>query len=116
VSVFSTVCPFLPEDSCWLHPQADSLDGRIAPLDISCIPFFLFVLKLEFFVFIHPLHPRLVLSYHLAIVLLSPNGTPSLPLSSYPPSLAVVAHAFNPSTWEAETGRFLSSRPAWSME
>jgi hypothetical protein len=27
-------------------------------------------------------------------------------------------HAFNPSTWEAETeaGRFLSSRPAWSTE
>jgi hypothetical protein len=23
----------------------------------------------------------------------------------------VVAHAFNPSTWEAEAGRFLSSRP-----
>jgi hypothetical protein len=26
----------------------------------------------------------------------------------------VVAHAFNPSTWEAEAGGFLSSRPAWS--
>jgi hypothetical protein len=26
---------------------------------------------------------------------------------------AVVAHAFNPSTWEAEAGGFLSSRPAW---
>jgi hypothetical protein len=25
---------------------------------------------------------------------------------------AVVAHAFNPSIWEAEAGRFLSSRPA----
>jgi hypothetical protein len=25
----------------------------------------------------------------------------------------VVAHAFNPSTLEAEAGRFLSSRPAW---
>jgi hypothetical protein len=25
----------------------------------------------------------------------------------------VVAHAFNPSTWEAEAGQFLSSRPAW---
>jgi hypothetical protein len=24
-----------------------------------------------------------------------------------------VAHTFNPSTWEAEAGRFLSSRPAW---
>jgi hypothetical protein len=28
----------------------------------------------------------------------------------------MVAHAFNPSTWEAETGRFLSSRPAWSTK
>jgi hypothetical protein len=31
-------------------------------------------------------------------------------------SWAVVAHAFNPSTWEAEAGRFLSSRPPWSTE
>jgi hypothetical protein len=29
---------------------------------------------------------------------------------------AVVAHTFNPSTWEAEAGRFLSSRPAWSTK
>jgi hypothetical protein len=29
-------------------------------------------------------------------------------------SQAVVAHTFNPSTWEAEAGRFLSSRPAWA--
>ena len=31
-------------------------------------------------------------------------------------SWAVVAHAFNPSTWEAEEGEFLSSRPACSTE
>jgi hypothetical protein len=32
-------------------------------------------------------------------------------------SQAVVVHAFNPSTWEAETsGRFLSSSPVWSTE
>jgi hypothetical protein len=31
-------------------------------------------------------------------------------------SWAVVAHAFNPSTWEAEAGGFLRSRPAWSTE
>jgi hypothetical protein len=31
-------------------------------------------------------------------------------------SCAVVAHAFNPSTREAEAGRFLSSRPAWSTK
>ena len=29
---------------------------------------------------------------------------------------AVVARAFNPSTWEAEAGRSLSSRPTWSTE
>jgi major histocompatibility complex class I len=28
----------------------------------------------------------------------------------------IVAHAFNPSTREAEAGGFLSSRPAWSTE
>jgi hypothetical protein len=28
----------------------------------------------------------------------------------------VMAHTFNPSTWEAEAGGFLSSRPAWSTE
>jgi hypothetical protein len=28
----------------------------------------------------------------------------------------MVAHAFNPNTREAETGRFLSSRPAWSTK
>jgi hypothetical protein len=28
----------------------------------------------------------------------------------------VVAHAFNPSIREAEAGRFLSSRPAWTTQ
>jgi hypothetical protein len=32
------------------------------------------------------------------------------------PSQAVVAHAFNASTWVEKAGRFLSSRPAWSTE
>jgi hypothetical protein len=31
-------------------------------------------------------------------------------------SWAVVAHTFNPRTWEAEAGRFLGSRSAWSTE
>jgi hypothetical protein len=31
-------------------------------------------------------------------------------------SWAVVAHVFNPSTWEAEAGEFLSLRPAGSIE
>jgi hypothetical protein len=29
---------------------------------------------------------------------------------------AVMAHAFNPSTWKAEAGKSLSLRPAWSTE
>jgi hypothetical protein len=33
-----------------------------------------------------------------------------------PGMLGVVVHAFNPSTWEAEAGRLLSSRPAWSTK
>jgi hypothetical protein len=32
---------------------------------------------------------------------------------SWPIQLGVVVHAFNPSTWEAEAGGFLSLRPAW---
>ena len=35
-------------------------------------------------------------------------------LKTFSRSRAVVA--FNPSTWEAETGRFPSSRPAWSTK
>jgi hypothetical protein len=31
-------------------------------------------------------------------------------------SRAVVVHIFNPSTWQAEASKFLSSRPAWSTE
>ena len=38
------------------------------------------------------------------------------PLKDFNESQAVVAHACNPSTWEAEAGRFLSWRPAWSTE
>jgi hypothetical protein len=32
------------------------------------------------------------------------------------PEPGTVAHAFNPSTWEAEAGGFLSSRPDWSTK
>ena len=31
-------------------------------------------------------------------------------------SQAVVAHTFNPGTWEAEAAGFLCSRPGWSTE
>jgi hypothetical protein len=38
------------------------------------------------------------------------------PLTRAVVSQAVVVRAFNPSTWEAETGGSLSLRPAWSTE
>ena len=44
------------------------------------------------------------------------HPTPSEVVSRKTVKLGLVAHAFNPSTWEAETGRFLSSRPAWSTK
>ena len=34
------------------------------------------------------------------------------PVKEFPQQM-VAAHTFNPSTWEAEAGGFLSSRPAW---
>jgi major histocompatibility complex class I len=37
-------------------------------------------------------------------------------LGAHTGSRAVVAHAFNPSTWKAEAGGFLSSRPAWATK
>jgi hypothetical protein len=38
------------------------------------------------------------------------------PIKNHLVQPGVVAHAFNPSTWEAEAGRFLSLRPAWSTK
>jgi hypothetical protein len=49
-----------------------------------------------------------MLSFLYCIVLTS--------LSKIKPGMVVVAYAFNPSSWEAEGGGFLSSRPAWSTE
>jgi hypothetical protein len=40
--------------------------------------------------------------------------TPQTNKKTFP--LGVVAHAFNPSTREAEAGGFLSSRPIWSTK
>jgi hypothetical protein len=50
---------------------------------------------------------------------LSENNCDSLctvQLNIYLTQLGMVVHAFNPSTWEAEAGRFLSLRLAWSSE
>jgi hypothetical protein len=46
---------------------------------------------------------------------LCPSMT-SIQCQDYIPCWVVVAHAFDPSTWEAKAGRFLSSRPTWSSE
>jgi hypothetical protein len=43
-----------------------------------------------------------------------PFGIPQLRILL--PKPGMVAHTFNPSTWEAEAGEFLSLRPAWSTE
>ena len=37
-------------------------------------------------------------------------------LKVIPRWVVVVAHVFNPCTWESEAGGFLSSRPSWSTE
>jgi hypothetical protein len=44
-----------------------------------------------------------------------PDAQPSL-LKNPGKEPGVVVHAFNPSTWQAEAGELLSSRPAWSTE
>jgi hypothetical protein len=56
---------------------------------------------------------------HLALRILFPFYPTLLSLSllrKFIPDQAVVVHTFNPSTWEAEAGGFLSSRPVWSTE
>jgi hypothetical protein len=45
-----------------------------------------------------------------------PISSKSNIIKRFQPVLGVVAHAFNPSTQEAEAGGFLSSRPAWSTK
>jgi hypothetical protein len=42
--------------------------------------------------------------------------TQSIQSKIIPVQQGVVAHAFNPRTREAEAGRFLSLRPAWSTK
>jgi hypothetical protein len=43
-----------------------------------------------------------------------PQALSSIPINHFLPGM--VAHAIDLSTWEAEAGGFLSSRPAWSTE
>ena len=45
-----------------------------------------------------------------------PNGNVVEFIKVMKQSWAVVAHTFDPSTWEAEAVGFLSSRPAWSTK
>jgi hypothetical protein len=64
--------------------------------------------------------PGSVSSTHMAIQfqrtscpLLTSEDTRHMYIYKRKHSRAVVAHTFNSSTWEAEAGGFLSSRPAW---
>jgi hypothetical protein len=52
---------------------------------------------------------KYIISYHGDMI----NPDSVVKISKSP---GVVAHAFNPSTLEAEAGGFLSSRPAWSTK
>jgi hypothetical protein len=71
-------------------------------------------------------YPGIMISKHIKLCILrSGCAQSSIGWNTEPPmeelekeskGRAVVAHAFNPSTFEAEAGRFLSSRPAWSTE
>jgi hypothetical protein len=47
---------------------------------------------------------------------MDPQGRLNLGIRIFLGKLGVMAHAFNPSTQEAEAGGFLSSRPAWSTK
>jgi hypothetical protein len=59
---------------------------------------------------------ELKFSYLKSIIICRLSTIPETPAKEDTEGLAVVAHAFNPSTWEAKAGRFLSSRLAWSTE
>jgi hypothetical protein len=40
----------------------------------------------------------------------------SIIINNYQMSRALVAHAFNNSTWEAKAARFVSSKPTWTSQ
>jgi hypothetical protein len=63
---------------------------------------------------IHEVHGTLINNKHDTNTVLARRDGLMLKMSKLAPG--VVAHAFNPSTWEAEAGGFLSSRPAWSTK
>jgi hypothetical protein len=65
---------------------------------------------------------RFQIFYNIFLTSMKGGGKASV-ISAIPSALlrksvepGMVAHAFDPSTWEAEAGGFLSSRPAWSTE
>jgi hypothetical protein len=73
-----------------------------------------FIRNLQFHrVKVHEHHGREYCSRQTGLVLDKELTDLSCNLKLHQSSWAVVAHAFNPSTWEAEAGGFLSLRPAW---
>jgi hypothetical protein len=67
---------------------------------------------------VYQLVPRTVYSFIFGFTEEQMRETeiPSNVYQRVPLCQVVVAHAFNPSTWEAEASRFLRSRPAWSTQ
>jgi hypothetical protein len=72
----------------------------------------------EFSIIIHSNRPNLNIHWHLHSWIHTHTQTPThnLKIIKINPKAGVVAHAFNPSTWEAEAGGFLSLRSAWFIE
>jgi hypothetical protein len=54
------------------------------------------------------------LSKETTIIPVTDDSFLKLSFKSFRFGQGMVTHAFSPSTWEAEAGGFLSSRPAWS--
>ena len=88
---------------CWAQTVCDY--GGVP----GCLPSFVFSTAETFFLFFLVTLFTLVISYCVSL-------SHSTDLKDEVFGQAVVVHAFNPSTWEADAGRFLSSRPAWFTE
>jgi hypothetical protein len=93
----------------WPHPGSETEEEEEEDRSLLSIWMFNFA----FIILYGKIH--IVPIFNLAI-LFQPCVTVTRVVKSQSLGLGVVAHTFNPSTWEAEAGGFLSSRPAWSTK